>query len=232
MGGSAGAYNPCPSLPDPCKIMPSGDSITVGAQSTDTGGYRVPLFDLTLQHAQHVTFVGPSGAGPATVDGVPFPDSHDGHSGYIIDTVGSRKGLMPLMAGNLAKFTPHVVLLMIGTNDINSAVDVPNAPTRLATLIDLITTTAPDALLVVAQLTPTATDALNEEVRTFNAAISGFVHSRVQAGKHIATVDMYAAFTANPNYKTDWMFDGLHPNDTGYAQMAKVWYSAISGLLH
>lgn len=207
--------------------MPSGDSITVGAQSTDTGGYRVPLFHLLLQNKKTATFVGPSGAGPTTVDGVPFPDGHDGHSGYIIDTVGTRKGLAPLMAANLQKYAPHIVLLMIGTNDVNSQVDLPNAPARLAALIDLVTTTAPDTLLVVAQLIPTRTDTLNADVRAFNAAIPTIVAQRTKAGKHIVVVDMYGAFTANPSFKTDLLFDGLHPNDAGYAEMAKVWYGAI-----
>lgn len=233
-GGTAGVepYNPCPAAPEPCKIMASGDSITVGAQSTDTGGYRVPLFQTTLEASEHITFVGPSGAGPKTVDGVPFPDAHDGHSGFVIDTLDGHKGLTPLMAGNLTKFTPHIVLLMIGTNDINSAVDVANAPKRLEALIDLVTTTAPKTLLVVAQIIPTRTDSLNTEVRTFNAAIPAMVKSRAQAGKHILTVDMYTAFTANANYKIAWLFDGLHPTDAGYAEMAKVWYAGIHTFLH
>jgi lysophospholipase L1-like esterase len=116
---------------------------------------------------------------------------------------------------------------MIGTNDVNGQVDLPNAPTRLAALIDLVTTTAPDALLVVAQLVPTRTDSLNADVRAFNAAIPALVSERVKAGKHILVVDMYGAFTANPNYKTDWLFDGLHPNGAGYEVMAKTWYDAI-----
>jgi lysophospholipase L1-like esterase len=232
MGGASTTFNPCPALPEPCKLMSSGDSITVGAQSTDTGGYRAPLFGTTLQNKKAITFVGPSGAGPATVDGVAFPDAHDGHSGYIIDTVGSRKGLLPLMAQNLTKYTPHIVLLMIGTNDVNSQVELSRAPTRMANLIDLITETAPSTLLVVAQLIPTRTDSLNSDVQTLNASIKTLVSDRAKAGKHVLLVDMYSAFTANANYKTEWLFDGLHPTDAGYAVMAKVWYPAISGLLH
>ena len=231
-GGNSGAFNPCPALPEPCKVMASGDSITVGAQSTDTGGYRVALFHTALQHSKQLTFVGPSGAGPSSVDNVPFPDKHDGHSGYIIDTVDSRKGLLPLMAGNLDKFKPNIVLLMIGTNDMNSNVDIPGAPARLAKLLDLVTTSAPDTLLVVAQLIPTRTDSLNDSVKKFNAELVNLVKARAQQGKHIVSVDMYGAFTANANYKTAWLFDGLHPNDAGYAKMADVWYPAISGFLH
>lgn len=45
-------------------------------------------------------------------------------------------------------------------------------------------------------------------------------------------VDMYSAFTANPDYKTALLFDGLHPTDAGYALMVQTWYHAISGVLH
>ena len=230
-GGSTGAFNPCPALPEPCKVMASGDSITVGAQSTETGGYRVPLFRAALRHSKQLTFVGPSGAGPTSVDNLPFPDKHDGHSGYIIDTVDSRKGLLPLMGENLDKFKPHIVLLMIGTNDINSNVDIPGAPARLAKLLDLVTTSAPEALLVVAQLIPTRTDSLNDSVKKFNTELVNLVKARSQQGKHIVSVDMFGAFTANADYKTAWLFDGLHPNDAGYAKMAEVWYPALSGYL-
>jgi lysophospholipase L1-like esterase len=211
--------------------MPSGDSITVGAQSTDTGGYRAPLFGLTLENGKNLTFVGPSGAGPESVDGEPFPDAHDGHSGYVIDTVDSRKGLLPLMQQNLTQHAPHIVLLMIGTNDINSDVDVVSAPNRLATLIDEITGTAPESLLVVAPIIPTRTDELNLKVQAFNAAIPAIVSERVAAGKHVLLADMYGAFSQNPAYKTELLYDGLHPNDAGYAVMAETWYAAIAAFL-
>ena len=42
---------------------------------------------------------------------------------------------------------------------------------------------------------------------------------------------MYAAFTANTNYKTALMNDELHPNSAGYVVMASTWYAAISSYL-
>ncbi len=231
-GGGALNFEPCPVAPEPCKIMPSGDSITVGAQSTDTGGYRVPLFRAALESEKNITFVGPSGAGPATVDGVTFPENHDGHSGYIIDTIDTRKGLLPLVEQNLEKFSPHIMLLMIGTNDINTELELESAPTRLAAVIDKVTETSPETLLVVAQLIPTRTDSLNVDVQAYNAAMKALVAERAQAGKHIVLVDMYSAFTRNQSYKDQLLFDGLHPNDAGYAVMADVWYDAIEAFLH
>jgi len=129
---------------------------------------------------------------------VAFPDAHDGHSGYIIDTIDTRKGLLPLMQQNLIAFAPHIVLLMIGTNDVNTQLDLPGAPARLEALVDIVTTTAPDSLLVLAQLIPTRADELNSDVQAFNAQIPEMVAERVAAGQHIVVVDMYTAFVANP----------------------------------
>ncbi len=42
---------------------------------------------------------------------------------------------------------------------------------------------------------------------------------------------MYGAFTQNPAYKSELLYDGLHPNDAGYAVMAETWYAAIAEFL-
>ena len=99
-------------------------------------------------------------------------------------------------------------------------------------MIDTVTQNSPNTLLVVARLIPTRTDSLNVDVQKYNGAMEDLVADRVAAGKHIVLVDMYSAFTKNSNYKNALLFDGLHPNDAGYAVMADVWYDAISEYLH
>ena len=222
-----------------CKIMPLGDSITWGVGSSGAGGgYRVPLFRLTLTNNQAITFVGHGTAndpdapnGPTTVDGVAFPRNHEGYSGYTIDTGGGRTGISTILDAAFAANTPHIVLLMIGTNDVNISLDLANAPSRLGGLLDKIITKAPNALVVVARIVPTTTDSTNTRVQTYNNAIPGLVQTRATAGKHIVMVDMYAAFTANANCKTTIMNDDLHPNDSGYMIMAQTWYAAIRSFL-
>ena len=94
-----------------------------------------------------------------------------------------------------------------------------------------ITSMAPDALLVVTKIVPTNNDSLNGQVRTYNDAIPGLVASRVATGKHIIVVDMYAATTANANYKTALKADNLHPYDAGYVIMSQTWYAALKSYL-
>jgi lysophospholipase L1-like esterase len=230
-GDGTAAFNPCPAAGTACIIMPLGDSITYGVGSSTSGSYRAPLFQTTITNNELITFVGRNMTGPNTVGGRTFPKGNEGYSGYTIDPGGGRSGISPLVDDAISMFHPHIVLLMIGTNDVNISLDLANAPTRLGNLLDKITTDAPNALLVVARIVPTTTDSTNARVQTYNNAIPNLVSTRAAAGKHIAMVDMYAAFTATANYKTALMNDDLHPNDAGYMVMAQTWYAAIGGLL-
>jgi lysophospholipase L1-like esterase len=226
-------YAPCPAA-GACAVLPLGDSITDGVGSTG-GGYRPPLFHLALAAKKALTFVGTGMNGPTTVDGVTFPRRHEGHSGYTIDHGGpaNRSGLSTdIDLVNVIKSQkPNIVTLMIGTNDVDTNFDLPNAPTRLGKLMDMILDADPKLLLVVAQMVPTGNDAQNVKVRAYNAAIPGLVMTRASAGRHVISVDMYAAFTANAAYKTALMSDDLHPKDAGYAVMATTWYAALGPLL-
>lgn len=230
----AGApFAPCPTNGSACVILPLGDSITDGFPF-EAGGYRVELFNQTLIGSKQVTFVGSLSNGPATVGGVVFPKNHEGHTGFTIinEPTAGRTGISPAITDTaISTYHPNIILLMIGTNDVDLSIDLTNAPARLATLVDEIIADAPDALLVVAQLTPTTTDAENVRFQAYNAAIPDIVQQRAAAGKHVIRVDMYAAFTANASYKTALMNDNLHPNATGYALMGLTWYAAIRSFL-
>jgi lysophospholipase L1-like esterase len=234
-GGSGGgaAFNPCPAAGAACIVMPLGDSITDGVGSSAGGGYRVQLFHDAVQAHQGITFVGSATDpnGPAMVDGKNFPRNHEGHPGYTIDNSATTSGISPLVDASIAANHPQIVLLMIGTNDLDRSIDAANAPTRLGALIDKITSDAPNALLVVAKITPTRDDGANKGVQTYNDAITGLVQTRAANGKHVTTVDMYAAITAHADYKTALTNDYLHPNDAGYAIMGDVWYAAIKDYL-
>jgi lysophospholipase L1-like esterase len=227
-------FAPCPTDGTPCRIMPLGDSITFGVGSSG-GGYRVELFRQALAGDRSITFVGtapPNGPNDVNVNGQlqPFPRSHQGHSGFSISG-GAAGSLAQVVAGSLAPSDPDIVLLMIGTNDINGNIDVANAPQRLGGLIDQITDGAPDALLVVAQIVPTTVAGTNVRVEAYNDAIPALVDARVAEGKHVRLVDMYAPFVANANFATALMNDFLHPNDAGYVVMAQTWFDAIEDVL-
>jgi lysophospholipase L1-like esterase len=229
-GDALVGYSPCPTNGSACIVMPLGDSITDGFPY-ENGAYRVELFHQAVLGSTPLTFAGRNMNGPQTVDNQLFPRGHEGYSGFTIDTDATHSGISPLVDAAIVMFHPHIVLLHIGTNDINGNVDVANAPTRLGALIDRITNDAPNALLVVAQIIPTTNDGTNARVSAYNAAIAAQVQRRASAGKHVTLLDMYGVFTANASYKTALMFDNLHPNMTGYATMGDAWYTAIRAVL-
>jgi hypothetical protein len=216
--GGAGDFRPCPTNGDPCKILPLGDSITWGIQYD--GAYRVELFNKAVAAGQKITFTGWLSNGPTTVAGMTFPKKNEGHSGWTID---QDAGLVPSPAFSTV---PNIVLLMIGTNDVYAASGQATMPNRLGSLLDKIISAAPNALLVVAKITPLANAGSNNTIKTYNDAIPGLVQTRVAAGKHLIWVDMNTGFTS-----AMLSTDGVHPNKSGYDFMGGVWYTAISALL-
>ncbi len=194
------------------RVMPLGDSITDGV--TVPGGYRIGLWQRFVAGKYTVDFVGSLSNGPASLG----DHDHEGHSGWRIDQIDAN------IVTWLRNTTPHTVLLHIGTNDVLQNFDVANAPNRLSTLIDHITTTVPTAEVFVAQIIPISNSGQDATARNFNAAIPGIVQSKVNAGKHVHVVDLHSALT------TADLADGVHPNAGGYDKMAAAWYRALQAV--
>ncbi len=191
------------------RVMPLGDSITEGTQVP--GGYRIGLWQRFTTNGYRVDFVGSQFNGPASLG----DHDHEGHPGWRIDQIDAN------IVGWLQTFTPHTVLLHIGTNDVLQNFNLSTAPNRLSTLIDHITNTAPTAEVFVAQITPLANATQDAAARNFNSAIPGIVQSKVNAGRHVHLVDMHSALT------TADLTDGIHPTAGGYDKMAATWFNAL-----
>ncbi|KAF7367969.1 Lipolytic enzyme [Mycena sanguinolenta] len=187
------------------RLLPLGDSITYGLESTDGNGYRNALHNL-LQPGNTVDFIGSLKAG-TMVD-----NDNEGHSGYTIAQIQS------VSTNSLAlPARPNVVLLMAGTNDVFGG-SISTAPSRLSTLIDSIFSACPDTALIVATLTPLPSG--QAAVDTYNAAVTQLVAQRQAAGQHIVLASMSAILASD-------LADGVHPNNAGYVKMANAWYPAI-----
>lgn len=190
-GGSAG-YQPCPTDGTACKILPLGDSITHGVGSSDEGSYRVPLFKLIAAAGQKTTFTGSQKSGPANlqVSGQSFITRHEGHNGWGISEVnpnsGGSKGLTTLIPSpafdTASGGPPNIILLHIGTND-SGTYSATQMASDLEGLLDQITTAAPNALVVVAQIVPLGYGD-NAVIKAYNQAIPGIVDAQVAAPKH------------------------------------------------
>lgn len=196
------------------RILPLGDSITYGYRSSDGNGYRLDLLDQLA--GNNVTYIGSLNSGSMT------NNANEGWSGYRIAWIGDKgKRSFPER--------PNVILLMAGTNDMIFNDSIADAPTRLGTLIDECILACPDAVVIVAQITPLLDplgDSTGEDKTVaFNAAVPAIVQQRVSGNNSkIVLVDMQNA--VNGLSGSD-LYDGIHPTDAGYAKMANIWMEGL-----
>ncbi len=190
------------------RIMPLGDSITWGTESSTGNGYRGPLAVALSSQVAVEDFVGKQ------INGTMSDPDNEGHPGYKISDLAN------LANASLNTYKPNVVLLDAGINDLGQNYQISSAPTRLASLIDQVLTAEPDATVLVATLIINGDPTLESERETFNSQLPAIVQARASQGKHVALVDMGALTTAN-------LSGTLHPNDSGYQLMANAWDSAI-----
>ncbi len=209
----------------PVRVMPLGDSLTLGAYAAGqngTGGYRAPLWNRLVAAQYDVDFVG-SVNGPAPAGVAP---NHEGHGGWRIDDITGK------IDGWLATSQPDVILLIIGANDIIQGASVDTAQKRMNTLLDRIFTDRPGVKLLVGNLIwvpqPNQYKYDLAKIKDFNRRLPAMIAARAAQGRNIALVDMCGQGDLTA---ADFGSDGVHPNDKGYAKMANVWYGALGARL-
>ena len=200
----------------PLRVMPLGDSITQGTPIP--GGYRAPLYELLTHAGFDVDFVGNQ-----TDNGVAsLPDSnHEGHPGYFISQIDTN---WPTWISTIAD--PDVILLLIGTNDYgwNQPAGEIN---RLDQLISDIAASRPLARLIVANLLLRTDNAsVDQAIQTdFNPYVPGIVSQHQALGQRVFFTDLRSAVGASD------LYDGVHPNQSGYNKMAANWFTAITNAI-
>jgi len=220
-----------------------GDSITQSNADGDSAGSpRKSLYDLLTANGYLFTYTGHF---TANVDGLPATGAtaadnlyhyHSGISGSVIgDDYSGRWGMTENLSafwnsGRLAEVKPDVILIMLGANDVNLALDLPGAPDRLKTLVQNIYELpgAGNPTVFLATITPNRTDEPQDpiNVAAFNAAVPGVVANLIAQGRDVRLVDQFTPI--NNDYATNMRPDNLHPNATGNDVMAQQWYNAMT----
>ncbi len=220
------------------KLMPLGDSITEGF--TYKGSYRVFLANLLEEngYSEYVDFVGKKQAGDC------YDNEHCGYTGYSIDAIpaadsidgSARAGISDRVDKLMEDYTPDVVMLQIGTNDILSLYDLDNAGERLKNLVDDILDQLPDDGMLFLATIPymDATDntyiledyftveSMDGYVDDYNEKVKALVEEEQAEGKNIRLADVNSAVS-----KED-LQDGVHPTKEGYEKLGEFWYDIIS----
>ncbi|KAL0935641.1 GDSL-like Lipase/Acylhydrolase [Colletotrichum truncatum] len=196
------------------RILPIGDSITVGYQSSDKNGYRQRLQENLSKN--EVVFAGTEHSGSMND---PYHAAWSGRTiKYISDSVPQS-----------LKQRPNVVLLHAGTNDMNlnelisfEGNDPAGAALRLGALIDKIIAACPDAAVLVAQIINTCDPGQQPGTEVFQKLIPEVVQKRRDDGHHVLAVDFAAAGDDILSK------DCIHPDDDGYHKMGDYWYDFIT----
>ena len=214
------------------KIMPLGDSITLGFNGINypngsiPGGYRRQLGTRLASAGYTYDFVGRSTANAAAGTD---PD-HNGYGGIRTDQVLAN--LSTWLSAN-----PDIVLMHLGTNDLIQHVQLATAVNNLNSLIQQITANAPNRKLFVATIIPiidtrdgyTAAQWVGV-IASYNVQVRSLVQQYANQGRKVMLVEMNAnlAYTAsNPVNNFFQVGDGTHPGQAGYNQMGDFWFNAI-----
>ena len=212
--------------PGSVRVMPLGDSITVGFGAT--AGYRFPL-QVALQAAgiDSIDFVGGSTVNSPVF--LPDPD-HEGHSGWTLADLVFHDGggLEPdsSIEQLLTLQAPEVVLLHAGTNDMFEGGTWQDCLPRLRDLLERIHAFDADITTVVAAIIPTADSSVNLLVQWYNARLVELVDERAGAGQNLVLVDMQAAC---PTFVSGDGTD-VHPDFNCYVSMANQWAAGLVAL--
>ncbi len=212
----------------PVKIMPLGDSITMGKNDSSNSdenymaGYRQKLYLDLSESGYAVDFVGSQRSGSLVapvfdIDHAGYPGYHasGGTSGDILSSVFNELWINPA----------EVVLLHIGTNDVSTGGQDVN---EIRAILDEIDRYSPDTSVVLARIiNRTDSPALAQATAQFNNEVEAMATERISYGDRILIVDQESAL----DYLTDMSLSGIHPNDNGYAKMADVWFKGLGEIL-
>lgn len=207
---------------EPTKIMPLGDSITlgiygpleVGPISGSLGGYRAPLYSKLTDSGYAVDFVGGLSDGKDLAP--PVDPDHQGRDGWTAEEIANA------VYDFLRQDPPDIVLLHAGTNGMTPDV---TALDRILSEIDRFEVDFDRPVhVVLAQVINRSRP--HEDTTSYNQNLAELAETRAASGDLVSLVDMESALSY-----PDQLYDDLHPNDEGYARMSEVWYEALAPML-
>jgi lysophospholipase L1-like esterase len=210
------AGTPAPTALGCLKVMPLGDSITLGVN----GGYRNTLFSSMVAAGCGLNFVGSQSDQYAQIT----DKDHEGHPGFTISDIAQS------VTGWLTSAQPDYVTLMIGTNDIAwwTAETAAQIADRHAQLVDQILAARPNAWVVVGSIPPITSQIIAPQNidraqlgRDFNAAVKVRMAAMEAAGKRVRFADVNSVLTVAD------LYDGVHPTQAAHARVANAFFAAL-----
>ncbi|GGR72355.1 MULTISPECIES: SGNH/GDSL hydrolase family protein [Streptomyces] len=204
--------------PRPVRIMPLGDSITAGPNSTGAAGYRDELLGHLHRLGHDACFVGPC------VNAFQ-PQGDPGYAAVCGITIEALTSLLPRW---VPAARPDWLLVHVGTNNMYGP-DHTAAPGLLRTFVDTLLRLAPTAGILLASIIPSRLPEWQAHIDDYNRRVREIAEEPGRRGR-VFFVDMAPALHASPHGGDD-LSDLVHPCDQGYAKMAAVWRDALHARL-
>jgi len=212
------------------KIMPLGDSITQGGTH-----YRYNLWHKLADNGyNNINFVGSHDVLVGdTYDSQLYDKDHEGHAGWTTDDVlygggrpeGGTGNINIWLAGLQATDEiPDIVLMHLGTNDINAGHSASGTIGEMKDVIDILRSYNPNVTVLVAQVIPCFIPS-SPGMDGLNALILS-LDTYETATSDVIIVDH------NTGFLQAWLqADLIHPNATGATEMSNRWYAVLVSLL-
>jgi lysophospholipase L1-like esterase len=218
-------------------ILAFGDSITEG-EVPEAGEFGIRIRTVMKDKAYPADLVSLlaqrySAQGATRLDAFCLDDpSRPTVSGIVVVNAGclgeaaAAPGTVARLDQKLALYHPDVVLLLEGVNDLYGVASIAIAVQGVQTLIRDARNSG--AQVLVGTLLPQIAGDINatafDLIVPFNARL---LPAATAAGAHV--VDLYSDIATDV---TDWIspYDGLHPTEAGYQELARVWFTSLERL--
>jgi lysophospholipase L1-like esterase len=212
-------------------ILPLGDSIT---QANNTHlSYRYNLWTKLIDDGRLFDLVGSldnNFNGDPTWPpylGQNFDQDHEGHWGWRTDQILNGRTGQGSISEWLAYYTPDVVLIHIGSNDVYQGQSTVSSVTEIKAIIDTLRTDNPNVTIFLAKLIPINSDTYNPRIIALNAEMDGIAANKSTVDSPVWVVDQYSGFDAAAD-----TYDNVHPDASGEEKMAQKWHDAMQTYLN
>jgi GDSL-like Lipase/Acylhydrolase family len=206
-------------------VLPLGDSITSGNSKHMT--YRYPLWVKFIDSGFnfdgiHFDFVGSQNLDHSGAQvwpdhrGHSFDHDHEGHPGWRAEQI---LAILPIW---LKRYTPDIVLLHIGTNDVMANQTTLSTTDEVEQIITVLRDDNPKVIVLLAKIIPNGDPIVNQRIIELNQRIDSIAISKSTVESPVVIVDQNLGF--NVTEDTD---DGVHPNRTGAEKIAQKWFEAV-----
>ncbi len=224
---------------DPILILPLGNSLTYDSRILDsrpTGdkiSYRYKLFTLLQQGGYSFDFIGSYRSGYnyfSDCDNSGFPGIDTKNLADLVQT-GTSAFTGKIVNGPYLNYYPaDMILLEIGTNDVEAGKTSISDVSRLLDAVDLYEQQSGKPILVIVGTIISEKDypcGTHPGTALYNQNLKTMVQNRISNGDKIVLSDLECG--AGMDYFNN-MWDVFHPNTNGYDKMGQKFYSTIEGI--